>query len=90
MPIGEIKIAFIGNDDEFLNTDQNYKIYHDGMCIGEYRSEEKAMKVLDEIQKHYGKYLYVQGGQMAMENYYVPPFGFTPPKIFEMPQEDDI
>lgn len=61
-----------------------------GINIGKYSTEEKAIKVLDMIQKEYGKHYYGQGGQMATANYYVPPFAFIPPKVFQMPQDSEV
>ncbi len=58
--------------------------------IGRYSTEEKAIKVLDMIQEVYGKHLYGQGGQMATANYYVPPFAFIPPKVFQMPLDEEV
>ncbi len=62
----------------------------DGIVIGTYSTEEKAIKVLDMIQDEYAKHFYSQGGQMATANYYVPPFAFVPPKVFQMPQDSEV
>ena len=58
--------------------------------IGVYSTEEKAIKVLDMICEEYGKHLYGQGGQMATADYYVPPFAFIPPKVFQMPSDEEV
>lgn len=58
--------------------------------IGTYSTEEKAIKVLDMIQKEYEKHIYGQGGAMATADYYVPPFAFIPPKVFQMPTDEEI
>lgn len=58
--------------------------------LGQYSTEEKAIKVLDMIQEQYGKHIYGQGGQMATADCYVPPFAFIPPKVFQMPQDSEV
>lgn len=58
--------------------------------IGTYSTEAKAIKVLDMIQEEYGKHLYGQGGAMATADYYVPPFAFIPPKVFQMPSDEEV
>ena len=68
-------------------------VYFQGDCaddIAEYSTEEKAIKVLDMITEEYGKHYYGQGGQMATADYYVPPFAFIPPKVFQMPQDSEV
>lgn len=58
--------------------------------LGTYSTEEKAMKVLDMITEEYGKHLYGQGGQMATVDCYVSPFAFIPPKVFQMPSDEEV
>lgn len=58
--------------------------------IGIYSTEEKAIKVLDMIGTEYSKYFYTEGGPMLRVELYAPPFGFTPPKVFQMPQDDEV
>ena len=58
--------------------------------IGEYSTEEKAIKVLDMIQEEYGKHYYGQGGQMATADIYIQPFAFIPPKVFQMPSDEEV
>lgn len=58
--------------------------------IGKYSTEEKSIKVLDMIQEEYEKHYYGQGGPMATVDYYVPPFAFIPPKVFQMPSDEEI
>lgn len=60
------------------------------MGIGAYSTEEKAIKVLDMIQQEYGKHLYGQGGQMATADIYIQPFAFIPPKVFQMPSDEEV
>lgn len=63
---------------------------YSNMSLGRYSTEEKAIRVLDMIQEEYGKHYYGEGGQMATANYYVPPFAFIPPKVFQMPQDSEV
>ena len=58
--------------------------------IGTYSTEEKAIKVLDMIQEEYGKHYYGQGGQMATADIYIQPFAFIPPKVFQMPSDEEV
>lgn len=64
-----------------LSTDFSFKwrIYVNQVKVGEYSSEEKALKVLDDIQREILK---------IMSNGTT--FGFEPPKIFLMPQDDEV
>lgn len=55
--------------------------------LGEYESEARAMEVLEEIVNEYGKYLKTDGGPLATANFYAPPFAFTPPKVYKMPEK---
>ena len=58
--------------------------------LGYYSTEEKAVKVLDMIQEMYEKTLYNEYGLMATANFYVPPFAFIPPKVFQMPEDSEV
>lgn len=76
------------HENDYIHT---YEIFNDAVeTLGEYSTEEKAIKVLDMIQETYGKHYYGQGGQMATVDYYVPPFAFIPPKVFQMPQDSEV
>lgn len=77
------------NDDGDVLVES--KIYNSvGLLLATYSTEEKAIKILDMIQETYGKHYYGQGGQMATADYYVPPFAFVPPKVFQMPQDSEV
>lgn len=54
--------------------------------LGEYESEARAMEVLEEIGKEYGKYMRSDGGPLATVDFYAPPFAFVPPKVYKMPE----
>lgn len=58
--------------------------------LGIYSTEEKAIKVLDMIQQEFGRHFYGQGGQMATADIYIQPFAFIPPKVFQMPSDEEV
>ena len=60
------------------------------MEIASYSTEAKAEKAMEMLREEYGKHLYGQGGAMATENFYVPPFAFIPPKVFQFPKDEDM
>lgn len=57
---------------------------------GTYAVKEKGIKVLDMLQEEYGKHIFGEGGQMFTRDLYVPAFGFIPPKVFQMPQDEEV
>lgn len=61
-----------------------------GTKLAEYSSKEKAKKAMEMLREEYGKHIYGQGGAMATANFYVPPFAFIPPKVFQFPQDEDV
>lgn len=50
-----------------LEIDSGFKVWGSGMLIGEYSTEEKALKVLDEIQNITG-YLYHKAFEMPQDD----------------------
>lgn len=58
--------------------------------IAKYSTEAKAQKAMEMLREEYGKHIYGQGGAMATANFYVPPFAFIPPKIFQFPKDEDV
>lgn len=60
-------------------VDTNMIIVDDVSILGEYSTEEKAIKVLDMIQKAYSK-----------ANYYFISNGFVQNVVFEMPQDSEV
>lgn len=58
--------------------------------LAEYSSEEKALKAMEMLREQYGKHYLSQGGVMATANFYAPPFGFIPPKVFQFPKDDEV
>ena len=61
-----------------------------GTKLAEYSSKEKAEKAMEMLRKEYGKHFFGQGGAMATANFYVQPFAFIPPKVFQFPQDEDV
>lgn len=61
-----------------------------GTKLAEYSSKEKAKKAMEMLREEYGKHIYGQGGAMATANFYVPPFAFIPPKVFQFTQDEDV
>lgn len=60
------------------------------MEIASYSTEAKAQKAMEMLREEYGKHIFGQGGAMATANFYVPPFAFIPPKIFQFPKDEDL
>ncbi len=65
------------------NIPNTWFIRAEGLFIGEYSTEEKAIKVLDAIQDIYAKHLEVRIGNMTTAAY-------NWPKVFQMPQDDEV
>ena len=61
-----------------------------GSVIATYSTSEKAEKAMEMLREEYGKHFFGQGGAMATANFYVPPFSFIPPKVFQFPQDEDV
>ena len=61
-----------------------------GTKLAEYSSKEKAEKAMEMLREEYGKHYFGQGGAMATANFYVPPFAFIPPKVFQFPKDEDV
>lgn len=56
--------------------------------IAEYRTKERCLEVLDELQKVCGQYAYTEGSLGYIRGTTaVPPMAATIPRVYEMPQE---
>lgn len=53
-----------------VEIDSGFKVWGSGMLIGEYSTQDKALKVLDEIQK-ITEYLYPKVYQMPQDEEYL-------------------
>lgn len=58
--------------------------------MGHYKTMEQAENVMDALQREYSKYFYSQGGLLATANFFAPPFGIVPPKVFCFPKAEDV
>ena len=61
-----------------------------GSVIARYSTSEKAQKVMEMLRKEYCEHYFGQDGAMATANFYVPPFAFIPPKVFQFPKDEDV
>lgn len=66
-----------------------WKISTERYFIGTYSTEEKAIKVLDIIQEAYLKYEKMGGGVLNQYSS-VSPFAIIPPKVFQMPSDEEV
>lgn len=64
----------------------------EALILGEYSTKEKAIKAMDMLLEEYSRHFYSEGGQLATvrSEVYVQAFGFIPPKVFTMPQDDEV
>ena len=60
-----------------------------GSVIARYSTSEKAEKAMEMLRKEYCEHYFAKGGAMATANFYVPPFAFIPPKVFQFPKHED-
>lgn len=59
--------------------------------LAKYSSAEKMNKAMEMLREEYQKYYSNSGGgMMATENFYVQPFAFNHPKVFQFPQDEEI
>lgn len=63
--------------------------YAQVVTLGEYSTEEKAIKVLDMIQQRYLEYEKFSGGSINQYSS-ISPFAFIQPKVFQMPQDSEV
>lgn len=56
--------------------------------LGEYKTEERAKEVLQEIAQKYSSYLKLEGGPAILQGQMdIQPNIFNIPKVYEMPEE---
>ena len=71
----------------YVNVDESNRIWGDSACLGEYSTEEKALKVLDEIQE---RIEYPEASLISptkLQNYYrLSSVGH----FYQMPQDEDV
>ena len=62
-----------------------------GTKLAEYSSKSKALKVMEMLRKEYQKYYSNNGGgMMATANFYIQPFAFNHPKVFQFPSDEEV
>lgn len=61
-----------------------------GVTVGIYNSEKAAIRVIDDIQEEYLRYVYTNGGPSFSGNYGISEFAFNPPKVFQMPAREEV
>lgn len=59
-------------------------------ALGFYQKRERAKEVLKEIYRIQEKHIYFKGGADANTGNFQPAFVAVPPKVFNMPQDDEI
>lgn len=83
LPYEEIALCMACEDIIARHNDKEY-------LMARYSTMDKAQKAMEMLHKEYGKHFFGQGGAMATANFYVPPFAFIPPKVFQFPQDEDV
>ena len=61
-----------------------------GSVIARYSTSEKAEKAMEMLRKEYCEHYFAKGGAIATANFYVQPFAFIPPKVFQFPKDEDV
>ena len=59
--------------------------------LATYSTEQKALKAMEMLREEYQKYYSNNGGgMMATAEFYVQPFAFNHPKVFQFPKDEEI
>lgn len=59
--------------------------------MGKYTSMKKSYKAMEMLREEYQKYYSNNGGgMMAAAEFYVQPFAFNHPKVFQFPKDEEI
>lgn len=59
-----------------------------GAVLGRYKSKKRAAEVLEQIVDTYRQYVFNTAGYDPRGvDAYIQPFGYTPPKVYTMPEE---
>lgn len=83
-------IANVGINDTKLSGYGIYAYFEkdNGSVLGEYKTEERAKEVLQEIAQKYSSYLKLEGGPAILQGQMnIQPNIFNIPKVFEMPKK---
>lgn len=92
LPYENVAISFNVNNENQVIAWSASDFCRDDLYVtmGNYSAKEKAEKAMEMLRDEYGRHLYGTGGPMATENFYVPPFAFIPPKVFQFPKDEDV
>lgn len=68
------------------------KLFDDKFCaFADYSTEAKALNAMEMLREEYQKYYSNNGGgMMATAEFYVQPFAFNHPKVFQFPKDEEI
>ena len=83
-------IANVGIDDTKLSGDGIYAYFEkdNWSVLGEYKTEERAKEVLQEIAQKFSSYLKLEGGPAILQGQIdIQPNIFNIPKVYEMPED---
>ena len=69
--------------------EKTYEIVDGPHVLGTYSTEEKALKVLDEIQEKYEEHTH-NPSTVTMYGSVRPEFAYCPPKIYQMPKNEEV
>ena len=88
----EVCAFSIGENINGFNIYARSKFLDEKPCLyATYKSEEKALKAMEMLREKYQKYYSNNGGgMMATAAFYVQPFAFNHPKVFQFPKDEEI
>lgn len=69
-----------------VEIDSGFKVWGSGLLIGEYSTEEKALKVLDEIQNAVENTNYYNIDNLCLGTYALK----RGSQVYEMPQDEEV
>lgn len=85
-----VLIANVGIDDTKLSGYGIYAYFEkdNWSVLGEYKTEERAKEVLQEIAQKFSSYLKLEGGPAILQGQIdIQPNIFNIPKVYEMPED---
>ena len=79
------------NDDGKVHILARGIVEYLSIIIAVYSNTAKALKVMEMLREEYQKYYSNNGGgMMATAAFYVQPFAFNHPKVFQFPKDEDV
>ncbi len=82
--MGQIIRVFAAGGD-VMAEDRNSAI----ILLGSYQKAGRCAEIVMEIAGEYARYFKVEGGQCLTANAYVQPLMFEPPKLYQMPEDEE-